>query len=319
MITVKDEEFHTPGQDPDWQESYYFNWSTADGRSFGLTRIGINPARGTGDAVLVILRDSRPELVYAAVGEPVERDLVAGSVTEGFTIGALRFTMDEPLASWRIKLGGRHDVSLDWTAYTPAHDFHESFPGDAEELQAHFEQSGTVTGRTVIDGVESSIDGLGQRDKSWGVRRWAGISGWDWIAGQFDGGLSFNATLTDVEGVQSPAGFVFLDGTVHPVTDVAVDYAWGARAHQPDSAVIAITVEGGRTFAVRAKARARIPLLKKQLFIEETQASFELELDGVVREGLGVIEHAFHVGPLGIVSRLHRLLPVVARVRKDSK
>ena len=171
MITVKDEEFHTPGGDPDWQESYYFNWSTSDGKSFGLSRIGINPASGTGDAVLVILRQGAPEVVYAAVGQPVVRDLVAESVTEGFSIGALRVTMIEPLGQWRIALKGRHDVELAWTAYTPAHDFHESFPGDVAEQQSHFEQSGTVSGRTRINGVESAIEGLGQRDKSWGVRR----------------------------------------------------------------------------------------------------------------------------------------------------
>lgn len=319
MITVKDEEFHTPGDDADWQESYYFNWSTADGRSFGLTRIGINPARGTADAVMVILRDGRTELAYAAVGQPVERDLVAESVTEGFQVGDLRYTMDEALGEWRIALLGRHDVELTWTAYTPAHDFHESFPGDNEELQAHFEQSGTVTGRSRVGGVESVIEGLGQRDKSWGVRRWAGISGWDWIAGQFDDGLAFNATLTDVDGVQRPAGFVYLDGVVHTVTDVAIEYAWGARRHQPQTALISVTVQGGRTFEIRAQARGRVPLLKKQLFIEETPAGFELEVDGVVRRGSGVIEHAFHVSPLGIAARLHRLVPVIAQARKDSK
>jgi hypothetical protein len=319
VITSQDEELHTPGNDPEWQESFYFNWSSADARSFGLTRIGVNPASGTGDAVVVILRDGKPEVVHGSVGQRVEKDLATTPVSEGIRLGALTYTMNEPLCEWHIVLEGPKRVELTWRAFTPAHDFHASFPGDDSEPQAHFEQSGTVTGRTVINGVETVVTGLGQRDKSWGVRRWSGIAGWDWIAGQFDDGLAFNTTLTDVDGVRRPAGFVFHEGTLHTVTGVDIDYTWGAAKHQPETALIDITVEGGRTFVVRGRARGRIPLLKNGLFIEETQAGFEMEIDGVVRRGAGVIEHAFHVDGLGILTRLPRLLPVLLRARRDSK
>jgi hypothetical protein len=52
---------------------------------------------------------------------------------------------------------------------------------------AHFEQSGRVTGWTRF-GIERGaerheIDALGQRDKSWGVRDWARLEGWNWLAG----------------------------------------------------------------------------------------------------------------------------------------
>ncbi|WP_182379515.1 hypothetical protein [Nocardioides sp. WS12] len=316
MITVKDEELHAPGDHPNWQESFYFNWSSDDGRSFGLTRIGLNHAAGTADAVMVMLHDGAAELVYAAVGEPIPARVLETSLAEGLTIGRLTYTMLDPLGSWRIELAGRQHVELTWTAFTPAVDFHESFPGDVEDLQAHFEQSGHVAGSVVVGTHVADVKGLGQRDKSWGVRDWSGINGWEWIAGQFNENLSFNATLTDVNNVRSPAGFFFHDGTAHIVCGVRIEYTGG---HCPETVKIDITVDGDRTYVVTGKARARVPLYKKGLFIEETQFGFECEIDGVRHEGVGVVEHAFHTGPAALVSRLPRLLKVVAQARKDSK
>ena len=316
MITVKDEELHEPGASPHWQESFYFNWSSDDGRSFGLTRIGINHAAGTADAVMVMLHDGATELVYAAVGEPLPEGVLASSMTDGLTIGSLTYTLIDPLGSWQIQLAGRHHIDLTWTAYTPPVDFHDSFPGDKEDLQAHFEQAGHVTGSLVVGGRNATVTGLGQRDKSWGVRDWAGIEGWEWIAGQFDENFSFNATLTDVNGVRSPAGFVFHDGVARAVRSVEVSYTGG---HRPETAEITIGVYGGQTYLVTGKARARMPLYKERLFIEETQFSFGCVVDGVRREGAGVVEHAFHATASGLVTHAPRLLKVLAQAKRDSR
>lgn len=316
MITVKDEELHAPGGSPRWQESYYFNWSTADGRSFGLTRIGLNHASGKADAVVVILRDGDPELVYAAVGEPIPSGVLETSLSDGLTVGRLTYTMVDPLGSWQIALVGRDRLDLSWSAYTPPADFHDSFPGDHEGLQRHFEQSGRVSGEVTCRGRTTRVDGLGQRDKSWGVRDWAGIKGWEWIAGQFDETLSFNATLTDVDGVTSPAGFVYDGGVVRLVRTVAIDYTGG---HLPEAVRIRIRTSGDRSYVVHGTARGRIPLYKEGLLIEETQFEFTCEVNGVRRVGAGVVEHAYHVGLPALLPKVPRLLKVLRQARRDSR
>src|SRR5207245_479848 len=68
MIVAADEQLHEPGADAHWPESYYFNWADSEGRSFGLTRIGYNPAARKIDAVLLPMRDRPPEDRYPALG-----------------------------------------------------------------------------------------------------------------------------------------------------------------------------------------------------------------------------------------------------------
>ncbi|KQZ68618.1 MULTISPECIES: hypothetical protein [unclassified Nocardioides] len=315
MITLQDENLHQPGTDPDWQESFYFNWATTDESTFGLTRIGFNPASGKADAVVVTQRDGKAEHVYASVGTTVEPGQLDGPPEGGLRVGDLTYTMLEAGRSWRIQLGDRLDLT--WTAFTPIVDFHHGFPGDADEIQHHFEQSGTVTGTATFDGVTHVIDGLGQRDKSWGVREWEGITGWDWIACQFGPDLSFNATRTDINGTSTPVGFVYDAGQVRHVTAVEIDYTWLAP-HLPKSATLHVSVEDGTAYVIEATALGSVPLLKNKLFIEETHASFRTEIDGVVRRGVGVLEHAHHVSHLGIAKRLPRLLPVFALAKRGS-
>lgn len=316
MITHQDERLHQPGTDPDWQESFYFNWATADDRAFGLTRIGWNPTSGKADAVVLALRDGRAEHVYASVGTPVSSEQMGRPLEEGLCVGELAYAMLEPGQVWRITLGDRLDLT--WTASTPIVDFHEGFPGDAEGVQHHFEQSGTVTGTASFAGTVQWIDGLGQRDKSWGVRQWGEIEGWDWIAGQFGTDLSFNATTTDIGGTRVPVGFVFDGGEVRLVRAVEIDYTWLAP-HRPSGATINITVEDDVVYTIEATSLGGVPILKKGLLIEETHASFKTQVNGALRRGVGVMEHAYHVSPLGVVKRLPRLLPVAALAKRGSR
>lgn len=316
MITLQDERLHQPGTDPDWQESFYFNWATTDESAFGLTRIGWNPSTGKADALVLTMRDGKAEQVWASVGTELDPAHIGRPLEDGLEVGDLTYTLLEAGRSWRIQLGERLDLT--WTATTPLVDFHEGFPGDTHDVQHHFEQSGTVTGTALVDGVIVTIDGVGQRDKSWGVREWNGIEGWDWIAGQFGTDLSFNATSTDINGTRTPVGFVHHAGEVAHLTAVEIDYTWKAP-HRPETATIRITVEGGRVHVIRARALAAVPIMKSGLFIEETHAAFETEIDGITRRGVGVIEHAFHVSALGTLLRLPRLLPVKAMAKQGSR
>ena len=199
--------------------------------------------------MLVTLADGGPDLVWAKVGVPFEGDPPTRSVSDGLRVAGLTFTMDDPLGSWRIQLEGPRPVDLTWTAITPIVDFHQGFAGDGEQEQEHFEQSGRVTGGWDTD-KRREIDGWGQRDKSWGVRDWNGIEGWDWIAAQFDENLSFNATRTRINGVEQSAGYVY-DGGSRPSGDRRADRLPVGDEHLPDSAFIVVTA-GGRSYTFTA-------------------------------------------------------------------
>ncbi len=167
LIAAADEELHTPGTAPHWQESYYFNWVDLDGNALGFARIGYRFAVRRADAVVVTMRDGRREFVYGAVDQRIHGDPLALRCTDGLTIGRLTFRLDEPLRRWRIELSGRDEIDLIWTALAPAFDFGHN--GTEVIAHRHFEHPGTVTGRSRIGGRDHQIDGFGTRDKS-GVR-----------------------------------------------------------------------------------------------------------------------------------------------------
>jgi hypothetical protein len=319
MIVVADEQLHEPGADAHWQESYYFNWADHDGASFGLTRIGYNPAERKIDGFLLTMRDGRPEFIYPAIGLDMAGD-VTPMPAYGLRAGRLTFTMREPLARWHIALDGKDSVDLTWTAFNEPQDYHDGLRalGAADDqlalAPAHFEQCGVVRGSVRINGHERAIEGLGHRDKSWGARDWDSIRGWEWLTAHFGEDLGFNATvwrLPDTD-LTVPGGFVTRDGENRALVATAVEYEWAGLTHVPKAATIAFTDDQGEEYTVRATALAQFPLFKKGLFIQETHARFETTVGGKRRTGIGVLEHAWHAGTRKTLERWHQFLPVVA-------
>lgn len=315
-ITMSDEEAHTPTGESAWQESFYFNWADLDGQAFGLTRIGLNPADGKADGLLITVRDGRLEYVYPAIGVRVDDAERTTPARRGVRVGALGYTMREPLTRWHIDLTGHTQVDLSFTALGPPHDYSPA-GGDTNDAAPsgahHFEQFGAVTGHITVNGREHRVDAFGQRDKSWGVREWGAIRGWEWLTGHFGPDLAFNVTLSLVPGQDGPSGFLFRDGENIAVTDASVDYTWGRTPHVPTAADIRLCDERGDVHHIHATALAQVPLVKKGLFLQETHARFDMQIDGVTRTGAGVLEHAWHADAGATLRRLPDLAPVLAR------
>jgi hypothetical protein len=319
MIVAADEQLHEPGADEHWQESYYFNWADREGRSFGLARWGYNPAARKIDGVLLSMRDGQPEFIYPAVGIDMGDAELPGA-EYGLRANRLSFTMREPLARWHIGLSGRDGVDLTWTAFHEPHDYHDGLKalGAADEdlalAPAHFEQCGSVRGTVRLGGREVEIDGLGHRDKSWGLRDWNAITGWEWLSAQFGEDLAFNATVWyPPDGEETiPGGFVTRDGENRALVATSVDYEWTGLEHVAQRATIRFTDDKGEEYTVVATALAQFPLFKKGLFIQETHARFELTLGGETRTGIGVLEHAWHAGTRRTLERWHQFVPVVS-------
>lgn len=204
-----DEFFHAPGAETYWSESHYFDAiDTEEGVALHC-RVGFYPNRKQANVFFYLIADGT---VYWLREEAVSPGDTHGLIVRGGDWTVELLPVDLP-AEWNARvegtvtatpadepaaiLAGEGDpatLSVDCTL-TSRHDpFYysdgETFPdeprNDRYEVATHVE--GTVT----VDGRERTLDGVGERDHSWGRRKWAGDAEWLWISGAFEDGTAYN-------------------------------------------------------------------------------------------------------------------------------
>lgn len=315
VTEARDEELHEVGPDQHWQESYYFNWADPSHDVFGLTRIGLRFHEQRVDGLVLTIRDGKPEYVYPAVNLRQRGPWSEHSADGGLRARSLKYTMEEPLRRWRLTLTGRSRMDLAWESLSPAFDYSESQHTLPPNVAGrHFEQVGRVTGWTRFKGRELEINGLGQRDKSWGVRDWQGIEGWNWISVQLGEDRAFNLWELWYQGRRHINGFFFRDGATHAVEKVEIVFQYGRRDHVPRAVRILINDVSGAATVVDGEALGHFPLVKEGLWIQETHARFSAEHGRRHLQGVGVIEHAWRPTRRQMMARTPHLLGVAGRV-----
>ena len=319
MIEERDEWLHEVGSDPAWQESFYFNWADPEHRSFTLARTGYRFHPRKTDGLAISLRDGELELFYGPADLDHEGDCRDEDPSRGMRAGDLVVTMLEPLRSWRLQIEGERGMDVVFEASTPAFDYGGHGAKLAQTMTgAHFEQSGRVTGWTHFGSERHEIDALGQRDKSWGVRDWERLEGWEWLAGQLGADWSFNLMQTIEDGQRLDNGFVFRDGANHPIVQARIDYEWGDREHQMGSAEIELVEADGATHRIHAEALGSFPILRNDVWLEETHVAYTLKTTGggAERSGQGVVEHVWRATAEQISARASRLEAIVKALRQ---
>jgi len=317
MIESRDEWLHPVGPDPAWQESFYFNWADPDRSAFTLARIGYRFAPRKTDGLVVSIRDGRIELFYGPADLDHAGPCSAEDPERGMRSGDLVVTMEEPLQRWRLQIEGERGMDVVFEAHTPPFDYHGEGGRLASDMTGqHFEQSGRVTGWTCFRGERHEIRALGQRDKSWGVRDWDGLEGWSWISAQFGDDLSFNVMQTIEGGSPLDNGFVHRDGENRAIDRTRIDYRWGEQEHLMRTAELEIVEVGGARHRVRAEPLGSAPILRGDVWIEETHARFTLENDSDTRSGQGVVEHVWRASQEEIAARLGRMADVARAFRR---
>ncbi|MCB0221486.1 MAG: hypothetical protein KDH09_17445 [Chrysiogenetes bacterium] len=317
MIEPQDEELHPIGKEKHWQESWYFSWADPRHDVFGLTRIGFRFNENQMDGLVLTIRKGKPEFVYPAVNlKKPKGGWSEQSAKGGLRTGGLVYTCEEPLKRWRITLEGRSQMDLLWESYTPAFDYHDSGrelpPNVAGE---HLEQAGRVRGYTRFKGRELEIDGTGERDKSWGVRDWANVEGWNWISAQFGEDLAFNCWEGFFSGKRYINGYIFHGGKNHAIEKLEVKWHWdGGKKHLPKGTTIEIHDESGKHFTVNSTTLGRAPLYKNGLWLEECYSRYKISAPGLSRNGIGIIEHAWHAGTLRAIARTPRVLKMMGQL-----
>ena len=230
---------HPVEGDTAWSESYYFNayCPVADAGLF--TRIGVRPNEGTLDVGMSVWLPGHEMAHVTAVREQREMtdtDLEAGGV---------RYERVEPITTWRLTAEAEakvHDLSARRQDASGTDRARRHVPGAhpagrggragherSDQTAAatsttvgkgHLEQAGTWTGWIEADGVRHDlVDARGNRDKSWGPRRWGGPKSWRWFSINVGGtnrsddqGVHFGGIRIGTEAGDLHRGWVWKDG-----------------------------------------------------------------------------------------------------------
>lgn len=222
-IDPADEGSHPPGDHTFWNESWYFDFHTDDGRLGGYVRVGLYPALGATWYWACVVGEGRPLVMVADYTAPLPR---APSLR--IEHGELRatHTCEVPNERFRCRLEAAARVYSD-----PAQVYAEgelasvplsldlAWETDGEggyrfRDLARYEIPCRVRGYVVVDQERLEIRGHGQRDHSWGTRDWWS-SAWCWNAGRLEDGTRFHSVAPrSLEGVEVPwaAGYVRAPG-----------------------------------------------------------------------------------------------------------
>lgn len=288
-LTQEDERNHKPSDRKDWRESYYFNFVDIEHGISGFTTIGLLPQAPKREFIFALFhRDSR-HFYYQEPSTPFSIDS-SSSLDDGH----LKFELVETMKKWRITISsGEMKADIMWNARFPPFNFGEC---SGTSWDGHFEQSGMVTGTLQMGDMTLSLNGLGQRDKSWGSRNWH-IDQWYALHAQFKE-FSIGLRHDTVGGSSVVSGGVSSVSGGTPITVIDVQTEYGADPSQPIGATTRIGCKDGRKFVLNSKLISPLSFVKfNRRFpggtteLLEAMALHRLEETGEI--GTGLLEWLF--------------------------
>jgi hypothetical protein len=261
---------HPVESDEAWSESYYFNCYDPVTDCGFYTRIGVRPNEGTLDAGIAFWLPEGEMTRLSGVREQavmVDQDLEAGG---------LRYERFVPMKHWRLTAEGvapvtgseaagdsrsaRIAMDAEFTALTPAIgvDGQQRAGRGASAAtgqsvgKGHLEQAGRWTGWIEVDGVRHTlVEGRGNRDKSWGPRRWGGPLMWRWFSINFGDDVHFGGIRIGTELGDLHRGWVWDEGRHRSIRnwDVRTELADDGISHKVSH--VRATDSAGRVLELR--------------------------------------------------------------------
>jgi len=243
---------HEFGKDPNWNESFYFNFYDRKEDICGFMRIGLRPNRKHKSVLCYLLPSGGLVLGKRGKVQFLDNEL------EGH---GLRFEKKVPEKAWRLVFSGvmegphpeKVEFDLLFDACNEVFDYRGCATEEKKDIYGavvseHLEQFGRVSGQLDIGNKKYLIDGLGERDHSWGVRDWHAPKMWIWLTCQFSDKSAFNiAKLIGDKGVVD-AGFIHLNGRNIPIVDVRIDTKYADDGSPRSLSMQLIEKEGGSHF-----------------------------------------------------------------------
>jgi hypothetical protein len=301
---------HPVEPDTAWSESYYFNAYDPATDTGLFTRIGVRPNEGTMDVGLSVwLPGSDLAVVHGVRPQHAMTDV-------DLAVAGVRYERIRPMAEWRLTcdgdatvrdLSGRREprrtrivLDLAFHALTPAIGSDGQGRAGAGASAAtratvgkgHLEQAGRWTGFIEADGVRHTLArARGNRDKSWGPRRWGGPTMWRWFSINVGDDVHFGGIRIGTEAGDLHRGWVWRDGEAASIrqwdvrTELAADGLTHAVTH------VRATDSRGRTHALRGDLLRVAPVGHevggRRTVVNEGLARWTYE----GREGHGIAEY----------------------------
>jgi hypothetical protein len=252
---------HPVEGDSAWSESYYFNCYCPDTDTGFYSRIGIRPNEGTIDAGMSIWL---PGGGLTGLHHVREQKVM---IDDNLVVGPVTYERLQPLKQWRITASGDSltgPVAMDVTfdALTPAMGADgQGKEGEGASTQTrlsvgkgHLEQAGKWSGWIETNGnrVELGPEARGNRDKSWGPRRWGGPKMWRWFSINIGDDTHFGGIRIGTDEGDLHRGWVWTEGEHASIAN------WDVRTELEDDGVthkvshVKATDKKGRVHELRA-------------------------------------------------------------------
>ena len=304
---------HPVEDDSAWSESYYFNGydPTVDAGLF--TRIGVRPNEKTVDVGLSVWLPGNQIALARGVHD------VQVMIDGDLEVAGVCYRRVEPMRTWHLTADT--DVEVLDLATTSARSCHLALDVTFESLmppigadgqpgavrregsaavtasvvgKGHFEQAGRWTGSIECGGDVLKLDptqARGNRDKSWGPRRWGGPQMWRWFSINIDdathfGGIRLGTTAGDLH-----RGWVWRDGEAASIRlwDITTQLADDGVTHR--TTLVRATDKLGRVHELRGR------VLRVQAITNRSGGNHTLINEGLTRwayeerNGYGISEY----------------------------
>jgi hypothetical protein len=315
LVDAVDDLPHPVGAEPDYSESFYYQFGDAAVGLNGFLRLSNRPNEGRGErTVCLYLPDGRVAFSF-------DRPVFADPGT--FDAAGMRIVVEEPLVAHRVSFAGdvfvlsdpwamsdpkralrespreRCSLELDVRATAPAQPFSLDELGDF--TPNHYEQFVAAQGAIRIGDTELAVQAHGMRDRGWGPRSWQAPRFYRWLFGSSDG-ISFAAGLLGRGGSVRTGGFVWEQGAMRLLDDVAVKTDYQGEG----VASLELTLAAGdRSWSIEGKALNAVPLRHRRAGTEETTRILETSVlwSSEGRQMLGIAEYLDQIvdgKPVGI-------------------
>jgi hypothetical protein len=316
-MPILDEEHdfaHPVEGDQAWSESYYFNCYDPITDTGFYTRIGVRPNEGTLDGGLSLWL---PDMQIGHIGGVRPQTTMTDN---DLSVAGLRYERVSPMKEWRLSCDGeafvrdldgrrpdrRSAVAMDVTfsALMPAvgtdGQGREGEGASAETRKSvgkgHLEQAGRWTGWIEFDGVRHELgEGRGNRDKSWGPRRWGGPLMWRWFSINFGDNVHFGGIRIGTQAGDLHRGWVWRDGDHRSIRDWHVKTELEADALTHRVSHVEATDSDGRVHALRGDLMRVAGAPRKGTIVNEGLARWSY--DGL--DGYGIAEYLHQLDDAG--------------------
>jgi len=307
VIEPRDERPHEHGGRAGWSERLSFAFFDPSSGFGGIARVDHRPVEKRADGTVSIFM---PEGAIATV---FAKEQIADA--GGSSVARIHLDPYEALTKWRLrckdialvfpnatasglpKTGERHgaaspiDLELTFDTWMPPAGSveRETSVNDLNYVRTtstgHFEQAGRYHGKIRVGGRQTSFEGTGVRDRTWGPVDQTAHHSSQWFAVGFGPTLAFGARAMSfgIKGLQS--GWVLREGEVRALSACHVESEYEGRAFR--EARLKLVDNAGDSYELTAESLYALPMREGKARIHQAMTRFRIG----EREAVGLAEY----------------------------